>query len=157
MRRSLIALLLLAGCGSHKDECERLLDRAAEVSAAMSERPRADPAKDLAECRAHIDEIRRNPQAQCVLAASTTDEAKACVAGVLQSQRAKAIADRKAVTEPIDAVGQLWEQVADAQKQIDSLAALATDPDVRAKLEQLRAHRKQLEAEIVEAKRAVAP
>ncbi len=171
--RHLVIVFALLGCG-HKDECERLIERAAEVGAIMGEHPNGDPAKDLADCRAHIDEVRRNPIAICVLAASSTDEAKACVAGPLQSQRDDALAARKAAiqqaaakqaaaqqaaAQPHDAVGPLSAQLADVNKQIDALLQPrhAAEPDVPTKYAALVAQRKDLEAKLAEAKRAAAP
>lgn len=70
-----IVLVLLAAC-SKGDECERLY---AKIKSAVPDRGKdADKDKDLAECRKHLDEIRKDPAMQCVLDASGDDAVKAC-------------------------------------------------------------------------------
>jgi chromosome segregation ATPase len=166
-----IALALLVAC-SKPDDCERLIKKVA--SAMPSEMHGQSQDSLVAECRQHIDKLKDEPAAKCVLDADGDDAVRTCITKRLEEQRmkaaqerataeaaaAQALADAKAAA---DNVGKLQGELDDLAKRVDqaiqevTAAKSKTDVDaVKAKLSQLQAERAELEGKVAAAKAAAA-
>ena len=79
MRNLIVVLLALAAC-SKKDDCQKLFDKMASVLPdEMKDKASKDKDKELAKCREHIDDMKKDPMVKCVLDASGDDEVKKCM------------------------------------------------------------------------------
>jgi chromosome segregation ATPase len=166
-----IALALLVAC-SKPDDCERLIKKVA--SAMPSEMHGQSQDALVAECRQHIDKLKDEPAAKCVLDADGDDAVRTCITKRLEEQRmkaaqdrakaeaaaAQALADAKAAA---DNVGKLQGELDDLAKRVDQAIQEVTaakskgDVDaVKAKLSQLQAERAELEGKVAAAKAAAA-
>ena len=164
-----VALALLVAC-SKPDDCERLIHKVA--SAMPSEMHGQSQDSLVAECRQHIDKLKDEPAAKCVLDADGDDAVRTCITKRLDEQRMKAAAERakaeaeRAVADAKAAaenVGKLQGELDDLAKRVDqaiqdvNAAKSKADVDaVKSKLSQLQAERAELEGKVAAAKAAAA-
>src|SRR5262245_37904127 len=113
-----IALALLVAC-SKPDDCERLIKKVA--SAMPSEMHGQSEDSLIAECRQHLDKLRQEPAAKCVLDADGDDAVRTCITKRLEERRMEA-AQARAEAEAAKAV-------ADAKAAADSVGKIQKDLD----------------------------
>jgi len=166
-----IALAVLVAC-SKPDDCERLIKKVASAMPSEMHGQREDAL--VAECRQHIDKLKDEPAAKCVLDADGDDAVRTCITKRLEEQRmqaaqarakaeaeaAKAVADVKAAA---DNVSKIQGDLDDLAKRLDTAVADVaaaknkTELDaVKAKLSQLQAERAELEKQVAAAKASAA-
>jgi hypothetical protein len=79
MGKFIAALVILAAC-SKKDDCEKLFDKMASVMPdEVKDKASKNRDKELAKCREHLDEMKKDPMVKCMLDASGDDEVKKCL------------------------------------------------------------------------------
>ncbi len=79
MGKVIAALVILAAC-SKKDDCEKLFDKMASVMPdEVKDKASKNRDKELAKCREHLDEMKKDPMVKCMLDASGDDEIKKCL------------------------------------------------------------------------------
>jgi colicin import membrane protein len=166
-----IALALLVAC-SKPDDCERLIKK---VASAMPGELRGQSEDSLvAECRQHLDKVKQDPSAKCVLDADGDDAVRTCITARVEQERrhaadarakaeadaAKAAADAKATADSVTKLqGDLDKLARSVDQAIDDVNAAKSKADVdavKAKLSQLQAERAELERQIAAAKAAAA-
>ncbi len=83
MRKVIAVLVVLAAC-SKKDDCDKLFDKMMSVMPdEVKDKAAKNKDKELAKCREHIDEMKKDPTMKCVLDASGDDEVKKCMGGAV--------------------------------------------------------------------------